>query len=30
MLLLIHNDAKPVKPEKALSFGVDGKRENIM
>jgi hypothetical protein len=29
-LLLIHNDAKPVKAGRALSFGPDGKRENIL
>jgi hypothetical protein len=30
MLQVIHSDAKPVKPGKALSFGPDGKRENAM
>jgi hypothetical protein len=30
MLLVIDSDAKPVKPGRALSFGPDGKRENIM
>jgi hypothetical protein len=29
-LLLIHGDAKPVKPATVMSFGSDGKRENIL
>jgi hypothetical protein len=28
ILQVIHSDAKPVKPGKALTFGPDGKREN--
>lgn len=30
MMQVIHTDARPVKAGKALSFGPDGKRENVM